>query len=287
MTGFFAILKNISMLADDTVMAAKHTASILSDDIAVSAEQSSTFSAKRELPSVWAIMKGSFVNKLIVVPIILLLYVFIPSLIEPLLILGALYLSYEGYEKILEILQEYKHKESETQKKRLSDAELLAEEKKNVKAAIIMDFVLSIEIVVITLSFVTEQHLNLQSTAMIVSIVSLLATIIVYGTVALIIRLDDIGLWFYKKGSIGIGNFLIKTMGILISALGYIGLLAMLLVGGDILSHHLLHLHLETETLAQTGMSLAAEMVFSLVFGAIVFYCIHFFLLIKQKLQKI
>ena len=276
MTGFFAILKNITMLADDTVMATKHTASILSDDIAVSAEQSSTFSAKRELPSVWAIMKGSFVNKLIVVPIIILLYVFMPSLIEPILVLGAFYLSYEGYEKVLEIIDDYKNKEDKAKKKTLSDAEVLEQEKKNVKSAIIMDFVLSIEIVVITLSFVIEQHVSLQSTIAIVSVVSLLAIIMVYGTVALIIRLDDIGLWFYKKGSIAVGNFLIKSMGILISGLSYIGLIAMLLVGGEILSHHLLHLHGESETLVQSFETFFIAMGLSFVIGGSIFYSVRF-----------
>ena len=100
MTGFFAILKKISILADDTTIALKHTSSILSDDIAVTAEQSSSFRASRELPAIWAITKGSFLNKLIILPIIFLLSAFLPSVIIPILIMGGVYLSYEGVEKV-------------------------------------------------------------------------------------------------------------------------------------------------------------------------------------------
>jgi len=133
MVGIFSILKNISILADDTAMATKHTASILSDDIAVSAEQSSGFCAKRELPSLWAIAKGSFINKLIVLPVLFVLYSFANFLLSPILVLGGIYLSYEAVEKIVETLL-HKNSKDDTKIVQLSYMEILEKEKENVAA---------------------------------------------------------------------------------------------------------------------------------------------------------
>ena len=124
MTGFFAILKNIAMLADDTSPAIKNTASILSDDIAVIAKRSTSFSASRELPAIWAITKGSFVNKLIILPVMLLLSAFFSSAIIPILVIGGIYLSFEGYEKIDEY--HLSHNEEEKDILELNNNEIMA-----------------------------------------------------------------------------------------------------------------------------------------------------------------
>jgi len=267
MTGFFGILKDISMLADDTTLAIKHTASILSDDIAVSSEQSSTFRASRELPSVWAITKGSFLNKLIILPVMFLLTAFLPSAINPILILGGIYLSYEGFEKVYEYL--FVKEDEQKEVKELSEDDILKVEKTKIKSAIITDFILSIEIVLIALSSVVGKSLSEQ--ILIVTFVSYLATVGVYGLVALIIRLDDIGIWFIKKKVIGVGKFMIKLMSFLIIALGYIGTVAMLLVAGGIFVHKITLLH-ETFIHYNLFLSILIEMFISFIVGAIAFY---------------
>ncbi len=239
MTGFFAILKKISILADDTTLALKHTANILSDDIAVTAEQSSSFRATRELPAIWAIIKGSFLNKLVILPVIFLLSAFLPEIIIPILITGGVYLSYEGYEKVHEYLSRSNKKTPKEDE--LSESEVIIQEKINIKEAITTDFVLSIEIVLITLSTVIDNPLVEQ--IIITSIVSFMATVGVYGVVALIVRLDDIGVWFVKRGKRKVGVFLVRTMGVIIVALGYIGTVAMLLVAGGIFTHNIHSLH--------------------------------------------
>ena len=240
MTGFFAILKQVGALADDTSTAIKNTANILSDDIAVTAEQSSNFKASRELPVIWEITKGSFVNKIIIIPIILLLSTYLPAVIAPILLLGAVYLGYEGYEKVNDFFFE-KDEHKEIDRDINSD-----EEKENIKQTIQTDFILSIEVVLIALSSVMDAPLV--EKIIIVTLVSFLATIGVYGIVALIIRLDDIGMWFARKGYKRVGQALVHTMGFLVKALAVIGTIAMFLVSGGIFAHNieLLH-HLQAE----------------------------------------
>lgn len=233
MTGFFGILKNIGMLADDTMLVVKHTANVIGDDIAVISEKTSKFRPNRELPVLWEIVKGSLINKILILPIMFLVQYFIPSLIPAILIIGATYLSYEGYEKTQEMLL---NKNSEAEQKEneriIKSKDLLKAEKEKIKSAILMDFILSIEVVLIAIGTVKNNPMTEQ--IMIVTIVAFLATIGVYGLVALIIRLDDIGLYLLKKGNMAVGQFFIRAIGEIIKSLSYIGIVAMLLVAGGI-----------------------------------------------------
>src|SRR6478672_7817640 len=207
-SGFFAILDDIAALMDDVAvtskLATRKTAGILGDDLAVNAEKATGFLASRELPVLWAITKGSFLNKLIIVPIALLLNVFLPMAIIVILVLGGCVLAYEGVEKIVEF---FFHRAKNA-------AEVIAEgndgeeedEKAKVRSAITTDFILSIEIVIIALGSVLEKPLSIQ--IMTVSVVAVLATIGVYGIVALIVRMDDFGFKLIRKN--GEASFLGK-----------------------------------------------------------------------------
>jgi len=275
MTGFFAILKQVGALADDTSTAIKNTANILSDDIAVTAEQSSNFKASRELPVIWEITKGSFVNKIIIIPIILLLSTYLPIVIAPILLLGAIYLSYEGYEKVNDFFFEKdEHKKINTDIN--SD-----EEKENIKQTIKTDFILSIEVVLIALSSVMDSPLV--EKIIIVTLVSFLATIGVYGIVALIIRLDDIGMWFARKGYKKIGQVLISTMGFLVKALAVIGTIAMFLVGGGIFAHNIEFLHHLQAEYFNDNLFILFDALFGLLVGMIAFFSL---LLFKKSTAK-
>jgi uncharacterized protein len=270
MTGIFAVLKNISILADDTMLAAKNTSAILADDLAVNAQKASGFSPKRELPVLWAITKGSILNKIIVVPIIMLLNYFLPQIIIPLLIIGGIYLAYEGFHNLKDILISLLKKEKEDISEYINKNEdILTIEKNKIKSAIITDFVLSIEIVVIALNSVLSHNFLEQS--IIVSLVALLATVGVYGLVGLIIRLDDIGLWFKTKEFNSIGDFCISSMSVIIKSLGYIGTLAMLLVSGEIFIHNIPTLHHIQESITIIPMFITA-MIISLFIGTIAYY---------------
>ena len=195
-SGFFALLDDIAVLMDDVAtmgkVATKKTAGILGDDLAVNAEKASGFVSSREIPVLWAISKGSFINKLIILPIAFGLSAFLPSLIPLILIAGALYLAYEGAEKVYEMFVPHEHQSITTEELQLTKEEILSQEKEKVKSAIITDFILSVEIVIIALGSVIGQPLITQ--IMVVSFVAIVATIGVYGIVALIVRMDDFGL---------------------------------------------------------------------------------------------
>ncbi len=247
-SGFFAILDDIAALMDDVAitakLATKKTAGILGDDLAVNAEKSTGFVSSREIPVLWAITKGSFINKLIIVPIIILLNLFLPKAIILILILGGFYLAYEGVEKIAE----YFFHKKEPKKQAVTgvikqEAEL---EKAKIKSAITTDFILSIEIVIIALSTVLDKTLSLQILTL--TVVSIIATIGVYGIVALVVRMDDLGFQLIeksnKKGFLNtIGLLLVKALPIVIKAFSVIGTIALLLVAGGIFSHNIEYLH--------------------------------------------
>ncbi|WP_457748778.1 DUF808 family protein [Sulfurimonas sp.] len=271
MTGFFAILKQVSALADDTATAIKNTANILSDDIAVTAEQSSNFKASRELPVIWEITKGSFLNKIIIIPTLLLFSVYLPGIIVPILLLGATYLSYEGYEKVNEFFFE---KEEDSAKEPHAEHESTTE-KENIKQTIQTDFILSIEVVLIALYSVADSHLF--EKIIIVTFVSFLATIGVYGIVALIIRLDDIGMWFAKKGYKRVGQALVATMGFSVKALAVIGTIAMFLVGGGIFAHNIDFLHHIQREYCNEHFFIFFDALLGIIIGMIVFFLISFF----------
>lgn len=248
--GIFAILDDVAATLDDVAVmskvAAKKTAGLLGDDLAVNAQLSSNFASDRELPVLWAIAKGAFINKLIILPFAFLLSAFAPWTIAPILILGAAYLSYEGAEKI----EEYLHKIGKPKEVVHSSEHDLNDEteKQKIKKAITTDFVLSIEIIVLTLGTVTDQPILTQIG--VTSIIAILAVVVVYGLVALLVRMDDIGVGIMKKGEkknsksmVNFGIFLIESMPKTIKALSVIGVIAMLLVGGGIFNHHLPFLH--------------------------------------------
>ncbi|MBU1216393.1 DUF808 domain-containing protein [bacterium] len=247
--GFFAVFDDIAALLDDAAamskVATKKTAGILGDDLAVNAQKASNFASSRELPVLWAITKGSFKNKLIILPFAFLLSAFAPWSIVPVLMVGGVYLAYEGAEKIYDYI--YPHKHAKVEKESLSEEEILKIEKDKIKSAILTDFILSVEIVIIALGSVVEQTLPIQMIA--VSIVALLATVGVYGIVALIVRMDDFGFKLIamandtKKLMHAIGNVLVQGLPKVIKALTVVGTLAMLLVAGGIFVHnvHLLH----------------------------------------------
>lgn len=242
-SGFFAVLDDIAALMDDVAitskMAMRKTAGILGDDLAVNAEKATGFSASRELPVLWAITKGSFLNKLIIVPIVLFLNSFLPVLIIYILVGGGIYLAYEGVEKIFEFIFHRHQKSAVTE---ISTENSVDSEKKKIRSAIITDFILSIEIVIIGLSTVLMENFTIQ--LMTVSVVAILATIGVYGVVAMIVRMDDIGFWLIRKAAkkgkkSKAGPFLIYALPRVIKGLSVIGTFALILVAGGIFVHQI------------------------------------------------
>lgn len=251
-SGFFAILDDIAFLMDDVALATKvatrKTAGILGDDLAVNAEKATGFLSERELPVLWAITKGSLLNKLIIVPVALLLNVFLPAAITYILLLGGLYLAYEGVEKIVEYLFHRPKKEHSVIKATPKKGETInaENEKEKVKSAVTTDFILSIEIVIIALGSVADKNLTIQIIT--VSAVALLATVGVYGIVALIVRMDDAGYKLIKKSDdkgffSKLGHLLVKALPFLIKVLGAVGTVALLLVSGGIFVHNVSFFH--------------------------------------------
>jgi len=251
-SGFFAILDDIAFLMDDVAMATKvatrKTAAILGDDLAVNAEKATGFLSERELPVLWAITKGSLVNKIIIVPLALLLNAFLPSAITFVLILGGLYLAFEGVEKIVEYFFPHdKQEETGTPNEESPSEEVAGDyEKGKIKTAVMTDFILSIEIVIIALGSVATAELGVQ--ILTVSAVALLATVGVYGIVALIVRMDDAGYKLIKKSDdkgffSWFGHALVKALPMIIRILGAVGTVALILVAGGIFAHNIEFFH--------------------------------------------
>ena len=245
--GLLALLDDISVLMDDvstmTQVATKKTAGILGDDLAVNAEKASGFASSRELPVLWAITKGSFINKAIILPFAFLLSAFAPWVIVPILMVGGVYLAYEGAEKIYEYFFPHGENLHVTSLEQKNKEEVLEEEKSKIKSAVITDFILSIEIIIIALSAVATEPMTVQIAA--VSFVAFIATVGVYGIVALLVRMDDFGykLIAMNGGESAIGEFFVLSLPKVIKALTVIGTVAMLLVAGGIFIHnsHFLH----------------------------------------------
>lgn len=275
-SGIFAILDDVAMLLDDAAVmskvAAKKTAGLLGDDLAVNAEKATGFRASRELPVIWAITRGSFLNKLIILPVAFLLSAYLPELIVPILLLGGAYLSYEGAEKVYEWLTGHKHKKILAEDTG-DPQEIVAREQYKIKAAIRTDFILSIEIIVISLETVIEQSLMIQ--IIVVTFIALLATVGVYGLVALLVRMDDTGFYLQEKATTmsaipgklfsSTGRLLIASLPKIIRLLNIIGTIAMLLVGGGMYVHNIAIIH---HTFAFMP-ALLAEFVFGLIIGSI------------------
>ena len=247
-TGLLALLDDITVLLDDVALyskiAAKKSAGVLGDDLALNAQQVSGVEARRELPVVWAVARGSFLNKLVIVPAALVLSEFLPGLVTPLLMLGGLYLCYEGAEKVAHHWWgrgegESAHRETLVAAARESDEALLAAERAQVKGAIRTDFILSAEIIVIALG--TVQSIALLPRAVVLSVVAIIATVGVYGLVAAIVKLDDLGLALTKgdRPSLAqtLGRGILAFAPWLMRSLAVFGTVAMFLVGGSILLH--------------------------------------------------
>lgn len=246
-TTLLALIDDIASVLDDvatmTKVAAKKTAGVLGDDLALNAQQVTGVRADRELSVVWAVAKGSLVNKAILVPAALLISWLAPWAITPLLMLGGAYLCFEGFEKVAHKFLHSEH-ESAAEHRRTMEAladpaiDLVALEKDKIKGAVRTDFILSAEIVVITLGAVADAALG-QRVAVLVGI-SLLMTVGVYGLVAGIVKLDDLGLHM-QKGPQGwktaMGTGLLRTAPWLMKALSVVGTAAMFMVGGGILLH--------------------------------------------------
>ena len=254
------LLDDISLILDDvslmTKVAAKKTAGVLGDDLALNAEQVTGVKADRELAVVWAVAKGSFINKLILVPSALLISAIYPPLVTLLLMCGGLYLAYEGAEKIIHKFWPHLLPHDEEQNARLranadETIDLVAFEKEKIKGAVRTDFVLSAEIIVIALGAAAGATLLEQS--LVLAIIAVAITVGVYGLVAAIVKIDDLGLYLMNKsGDIKqkIGQFLLSAAPKLMKFLSIAGTLAMFLVGGGILVHGISFLHHEVEDIA-------------------------------------
>ena len=278
-SGFFALLDDIASLMDDVAtmskVAGKKTAGILGDDLAVNAEKASGFVSSRELPVLWAITKGSLLNKIIILPIAFLLSAFAPWAITAILILGGLYLAYEGAEKIYEYFFHREHHKVAGTSERLDAKAILAQEKEKIRSAIVTDFILSVEIVIIALGTVMQE--SLPTRIMVVSLIAIVATVGVYGIVALIVRMDDMGYRLINLNeenhtlSDRIGRFLVNALPWVIKSLGVIGTIALLLVSGGIFVHNIPFVH----DLLHGFPSIPGEFLVGLVIGFAVFAIVH------------
>ena len=244
------LLDDIATIMDDvalmTKVAAKKTAGVLGDDLALNAQQVSGVSADRELPVVWSVALGSLLNKAILVPAALLISYFIPQAITPLLMIGGLYLCYEGVEKLFHSLKDDEVEHAEHLHALVdSKVDMVAFEKDKIKGAIRTDFILSAEIIVIALG--TVAHLPLTTQILVLTLIALAMTVGVYGLVAGIVKLDDLGLYLnrlpgqsvFKKGLRVIGRMLLNAAPYLMKTLSIVGTAAMFMVGGSILMHGL------------------------------------------------
>ena len=289
-SGFFALLDDIASLMDDvgamSKIAGKKTAGILGDDLAVNAEKASGFVSSREIPVLWAISKGSLLNKLIILPIAFLLSAFLPWAVIVILVLGGLYLAYEGAEKIYEFFVPHEHAVSASGTLNLTKAQILVLEKEKIKSAIITDFILSVEIVIIALGTVVNEPIGTQ--ILVVSIIALVATVGVYGIVALIVRMDDFGVYLIglneRDNSVSdfFGKMLVGALPWVIKSLSVIGTIALILVAGGIFVHNLDFLH---EWLHGVP-GILGEFITGLVVGFICLFVVMFFKGMWKKVKK-
>lgn len=253
------LLDDIATLLDDvslmTKVAAKKTAGVLGDDLALNAQQVTGVRANRELPIVWAVAKGSLRNKLILVPAALLISVVAPWLITPLLMVGGAFLCYEGAEKLAHKFLhggEESKEEVRTAAKLASKEERLAFEKEKIKGAVRTDFILSAEIIAITLGSVASATFTQQ--VVVLAIIAVAITAAVYGLVAGIVKLDDLGLYLTERASSlaqSIGRGILWAAPYLMKLLSIVGTIAMFLVGGGILTHGIPFIHHGIEDLAE------------------------------------
>ncbi|CAB3871758.1 MULTISPECIES: DUF808 domain-containing protein [Achromobacter] len=301
-SSFFALFDDIATILDDvsvmTKVAAKKTAGVLGDDLALNAQQVSGVPVNRELPVVWAVAKGSFINKLILVPAALLISAFAPWAITPLLMLGGAFLCYEGVEKLAHKF--LSHGESpEGHHAALSEAlqnrsvDMVAFEKTKIKGAVRTDFILSAEIIVISLGAVAGADFTRQ--VAVLSIIAIAMTVGVYGLVAGIVKLDDLGLHLSQKSSRAVawlGERIVGAAPYLMKTLSVVGTAAMFMVGGAILTHGIppVHAAIEHAAAAVGGggvvhalVSTLLNALFGIVAGAVVLGAVS---LVKRLFKK-
>jgi len=284
-SSLLTLIDDIATLLDDisimTKVAAKKTAGVLGDDLALNAQQVSGVSADRELPVVWAVAKGSLINKVILVPTALLISTFAPWAIIPLLMLGGAFLCFEGFEKIAHKLL-HSAREDDAHHEELKQAtanpalDIVHFEKDKVKGAVRTDFILSAEIIVITLGAVAAATLTQQ--ILVLSVIAIAMTVGVYGLVAGIVKLDDAGIYLSRKQDSlrkSLGHLLLAAAPKLMKSLSILGTAAMFLVGGGILSHGIPFLHHVSEQIANLAnpaghiTALAATLLFDALVGIV------------------
>ncbi|QMT32345.1 DUF808 domain-containing protein [Alysiella filiformis] len=263
----FTLLDDIAAIMDDvavmTKMAAKKTAGVVGDDLALNANQVTGVRAERELPIIWAVAKGSLINKLILIPVALILAVFAPVLIVPLLMLGGAYLCFEGVEKLWHKFAHRHHHDTETTTQPENES---TSEADKIKGAIRTDFILSAEIIIIALGVVKDYDTMVK--ILVLFAIGVGMTVLVYGLVAILVKLDDFGAYLVRQGKAKLGNALLWFMPWFMRGLSVVGTLAMFLVGGGIFVHNWGWLH---ETLhALHWDSGIMEMLSSLVVGLLV-----------------
>jgi len=306
-----ALFDDIATVLDDvaamTKIAAKKTTGVLGDDLALNAEQVAGVRANRELPVVWAVALGSMKNKVILVPLALLLNALAPWAVTPLLMLGGAYLCFEGFEKLA---HKYLHSVEEVSGEHEQllaavahdDASIMAFEKEKIKGAVRTDFVLSAEIIIITLGTVASAPFTSQVTVL--AMIAVIMTIGVYGLVAAIVKLDDVGLYLKRRNATGIvrsllqvtGNGLLAFAPRLMKSLTVIGTIAMFMVGGGILTHGIHVMHDLIQNVAQAGADLplvggvlaavvpsVLDMLFGVVAGALVLVVVN----VAEKLRHL
>lgn len=276
----FTLLDDIATMLDDvavmTKVAAKKTAGVLGDDLALNAQQVTGVKANRELPVVWAVAKGSLLNKAILVPVALAISVWLPVAIPYLMMIGGAYLCFEGVEKLA---HKFLHSKEEDAAHHAKEARALADErvdvvafeKDKIKGAVRTDFILSAEIIVLSLGVLSERTPppTFVEEVIVLALIALLMTVGVYGLVAAIVKLDDLGLWLSRKGAslAAIGRGLLVAAPLLMKFLSIAGTIAMFLVGGGILVHNIGPLHHLLEGL---GLSGAAGGVVGMLYNGLV-----------------
>ncbi|MCG6577943.1 DUF808 domain-containing protein [Pseudomonas sp. AF32] len=280
-SSLLVLIDDIATVLDDvalmTKMAAKKTAGVLGDDLALNAQQVSGVRAERELPVVWAVAKGSFLNKLILVPSALAISAFVPWLVTPLLMVGGAYLCFEGFEKLA---HKFLHSPAEDQAEHAQLVEAVADpavdlvafEKDKIKGAVRTDFILSAEIIAITLGTVADAPLTQQ--VIVLSGIAIVMTVGVYGLVAGIVKLDDLGLWLTQKpgqAAKSIGGAILRAAPYMMKSLSIIGTAAMFLVGGGILTHGVPVVHHWIEDVAASvgGAGFIVPMLLNAVAGIV------------------
>jgi len=297
-SSLLVLIDDIATVLDDvalmTKMAAKKTAGVLGDDLALNAQQVSGVRAERELPVVWAVAKGSFINKLILVPSALAISAFVPWLVTPLLMVGGAYLCFEGFEKLAHKLLHSKA-EDQAEHAQLVEAvadpavDLVAFEKNKIKGAVRTDFILSAEIIAITLGTVADAPLTQQ--VIVLSGIAIVMTVGVYGLVAGIVKLDDLGLWLTQKpgqAAKSMGGAILRAAPYMMKSLSVIGTAAMFLVGGGILTHGVPVVHHWIEGVAASagGAGFIVPMLLNAVAGIVAGAVVLASVLVVSKIWK-